>query len=70
MIFFSEFDFKRLFISKHTLLDGTYVFSKGFAQTLIILYYDLITFKFIPGIFMLINNKTQIGYEHLFLDIK
>ena len=47
IIFYSNFDFKRLYVSKHILVDGTYVFPKGFTQTVIFLYYDYITFKFI-----------------------
>ena len=70
MIFYSNFDIKRLYVSKHILIDGTYVFPKGFTQTIIFLYYDYLTFKFIPAIFILINNKTQIGYQHAFQDIK
>ena len=69
MIFFSNFDFKRLYVSKHILIDGTYVFPSGFVQTIIILYYDYIVFKFIPSIYILINNKNTIGYEHAFRDI-
>ena len=70
MIFFSNFDFKRLYVSKHILIDGTYVFPSGFVQTIIILYYDYIVFKFIPSIYILINNKITIGNEHAFRDIK
>ncbi len=70
MIFYSNFDIKRLYVSKHILIDGTYVFPKGFTQTIIFLYYDYLTFKFIPAIFILNNNKTQIGYQHAFQDIK
>ena len=31
MIFFPNFDFKRLFRTKHILLDGKYLFPKGFS---------------------------------------
>ena len=46
------------------------MFPTGFCQTLIILYYDLIIYKFIPGIYILINNKTEAGYESVFKKIK
>ena len=48
MIFYSNLDFKRLYFSKHILIDGKYVFPQGFTQTIILLNYDYITFKFIP----------------------
>ena len=68
MIFYSDFDFKRIFVSEHILVDGTFVYPSDLTQTIIILYYDIITFKFIPGIFILINNKTQID-TNMHLDI-
>ena len=70
MNFYSDFDFKRIFASEHILVEWTFVYPSGFTQTIIILYYDIIIFKFIPGIFILINNKTQLGYEHAFRYIK
>ena len=30
---------------------------------------DTILYKFIPGIFVLIKNKTGNGYQHIFRDI-
>lgn len=69
MIFFSEFDFKRVFSSEHILIDATYIFPVGFKQTIIIMYYDIILYKFIPGIYIIINNKTTIGYKEVFKDI-
>ena len=36
---------------------------------MIIMYYDTIIYRFIPGIFVLINNKTCNGYQHIFRDI-
>lgn len=66
MIFYSNFDFKRLYVSKNISIDGTYIFPKGFNQTIIILYYDYIIYKFISAVFIIMNNKTQIGYNHVF----
>ena len=37
MIFYSNFDFKRLYVSKNISIDGTYIFPKGFNQTIIII---------------------------------
>ena len=33
------------------------------------MYYDSIVFRFIPGIYILINNKIKNGYIHIFQDI-
>ena len=68
IIFFSDFDFKRMFSFVHILIDGTYIFSLEFAQPLIIMYYGIIIFKFIPELYILMNNKTTNGYIQ-FLEI-
>ena len=52
-IFYSEFVFKGLHSSEHILINCTYAFPPGFSQTLIIMYYDIIVNKFIPGIYVL-----------------
>ena len=69
IIFFIDYHFKRIFSSNHILIDCTYIFPVGYAQTMIIMYYDTIIYRFIPGIFVLINNKTSNGYQHIFRDI-
>ena len=66
MIFFSDFDIKRLTFSKHLLIDGTFIFPTDFIQTVIIMYYDEIIDKMIPGIFITINNKTEEDYKDVF----
>ena len=70
IIFFSDFDIKRFKISEHILLDGTFIYPTGFMQTIILMYYDNITDKMIPGIFIIINNKTYEGYVDCFNYIK
>lgn len=50
MIFFSDFHFKRMFSSQHILIDSTFIFPPEFVQTMIIMNYDSIVYKFIPGI--------------------
>ena len=57
-IFFTDFDIKRLIASEHLLIDGTFVYPMDYMQTIIIMYYDVIIEKMIPGIFIIINNKT------------
>jgi hypothetical protein len=59
MIFFSDFDIKRLINSEHLLVDRTFIFPIGFMQAIIIMYYDVIIEKMIPRIFIVANNKTQ-----------
>lgn len=39
-------------------------------QTIIIMYYDVIIEKMLPGIFIIINNKTEEGYQASFTYIK
>ena len=70
MIFFSDFDIKRLIKNEHLLIDGTFVKPIGFLQTIVIMYFDIIIDKMIPGIFIIINNKTYEGYYDSFLFIK
>ena len=69
-IFFTDFDIKRLIASEHLLIDGTFVYPMDYMQTIIIMYYDVIIEKMIPGIFIIINNKTLEGYKDSFTYIK
>ena len=57
IIFFIDYHFKRIFSSKHILIDCTFIFPLGYIQTMIIMYYDKILYRFIPGIFVLIITK-------------
>ena len=59
MIFFTDFDIKQLIAISHLLVDGIFMYPTGFYQTLIIMYFDVITAKMIPVIFLIINNKTE-----------
>ena len=70
MIFFSDFDIKRLINSEHLLVDRTFIFPIGFMQAIIIMYYDVIIEKMILGIFIVAINKTQEGYLDSFFYIK
>ena len=70
IIFFSDFDIKLLIISKHLLIDGTFIYPEGFMQTVIIMFYDVIIEKMIPGFFIIINNKTEEGYIDCFIYLK
>ena len=65
LIFFTELSIKRLIISENLLIDGTFTYPKGYYQTIIIMFYDPIIFKMIPGIFIAINNKTKQGYTKI-----
>ena len=69
MIFCSDYFIKKLRASKHWYIDGTWVYPKGFKQLIIILYIDDKNGKRYPGVFSLINNKTQEGYYKLFNNI-
>ena len=70
IIFFTELSIKRLIISKNLLIDGTFTYPKGYYQTIIIMFYDPLLFKIIPGIFIGFNNKTFQGYTLIFRFIR
>ena len=70
IIFFTEIMIKRIIISENLLIDGTFTFPKSFYQTIIIMFYDPICFKMIPGIFIAIKNKNLEGYNECFKYIR
>ena len=70
IIFFTDFDIKRLASSEHLLIYGIFIYPIGFMQTVIIIYFDVIIEKMIPGIFIVLNNKTEEGYYDCFNYIK
>ena len=70
IILFTESIMKRLITSENILIDGTFTYPKDFYQTIIIMFYDPICFKMIPGIFIAINNKTLEGYQEIFRYIR
>ena len=45
----------------HFYIDGTFIYSPGFQQLLVVLYYDDKKNKRYKGAFVLINNKTEVG---------
>ena len=69
ILFFSDYDIRRLIASNHVLIDGTFSFPKGFSQTIIIMYLDTIVLKMIPGVFAVTNNKCYEGYKCIFTDL-
>jgi len=69
LLFFSDFDIRRLIASGHVLIDGTFSFSKGFSQTIIVMYLDPIILKMIPSLFCIINNKSYEPYKYVFTDL-
>ena len=70
IIFISNYFIKKIREAEHIYIDGTFVYPKGFTQLIIILYYDSKADIVCPGLFGLINNKTQSGYILLFQSIK
>ena len=69
LVFFSDYDIRRLIASEHVLIDGTFSFPKGFSQTIIIMYLDTIVSKMIPGVFAVTNNKCYEVYKCIFTDL-
>ena len=69
MIFFSDYDIRRFIASEHILINGTFSYPKGYCQTIIIMYMDVIVLKMLPVIFIISNNKTYEGYKIIFEDL-
>ena len=70
IIFFKELSIMRLIISENLLINGTFTYSKGFYQLIIIIFYEPLIFKTIQDIFIVINNKTLNEYYLIFKYIK
>ena len=70
IIFISNYFIKKLRVSEHFYIDGTFVYPSGFRQLIVILFYENKRCKRYPGLFALINNKTENGYIELFKSIK
>ena len=66
IIWSSDFNILRIKKNKHFFIDGTFVRTYGFLQTIIFMYYDSITKIFAPGIFILVNTKNEISYNAIF----
>ena len=69
-IFFTEEAIKRIIISEHLLIDATFTYPNTFYETIIIMFYDPLILKMLPGIFISINNKSLNGYTECFKYIK
>ena len=63
IIWMTDFQHKKIISSKHLYIDGTFHVPKNFYQLIIILYYGELTNKRYPGVFILINSKTEIAYQ-------
>ena len=55
--YYSDFHFIIMLSSEHILVDITFIFPPEFVQTIIIMYYESIVYKFIQGIYRIITNK-------------
>lgn len=56
----------RLRQSEYLKIDSTFHYPKGYSQFLIIMYYDQILDKYIPGIFVIMNSKNEAAYDAVF----
>ena len=66
----SNFFINQLKESYHFYIDGTFIVPAEFTQVLIILYYNHKLNKKFPGCYIIINNKSEIGYINAFNDFK
>ena len=69
IIYISNYFIKKLRDSEHYYIDGTFIYPNGFKQLIVILYYEKNSLKRYPGLFALINNKTENGYKEMFKSI-
>ena len=49
--------------SEYLKIDSTFHYPKGFAQLMIIMYYDQVIDKYIPSIYIVMNSKTESTYD-------
>ena len=54
---------------KHYYIDGTFHHPPEFKQILIFMYKDIITVLKFPGIYALLNGKSEIIYDNAFNNI-
>ena len=59
----------RMRISKHYYIDATFHHQEEFKQLLIIMYKDLLTNLNIPGLYILMNGKSETHYDLVFESI-
>ena len=57
-----DYFFNRLAKSNSLSIDSTFIHTYGYIQTLIIMFLDTEINKFFPGIYILLNNKTEFIY--------
>ena len=70
VIYISDYFIKKLNKASHFYIDGTFIYPPEFKQLIVILYYDDVINKRMPGLFALINNKKENYYLYLFQRIK
>ena len=66
IIWANEENIKRIRKSKHYYLDSTFHHPREFKQLLILMYKDIITNLKIPGVYILMNGKSQDLYDIVF----
>ena len=65
-IWASESNLQRMKNSKHYFIDGTFIHTINYTQTIVVMYIDTITGLKIPGIYSLLTNKGDDDYNYLF----
>ena len=70
IIWFSDYFINRMKNSNALLIDDTFIKQLGFYQTLIIMSLDTNSNKFIPGVFILLSNKSEWIYIESLYNIK
>lgn len=62
-IWASDFLILRTRDSEYLKINSTFHYPKGFAQLMIIMYYDQVIDKYIPSIYIIMNSKNESTYD-------
>ena len=63
LLWASDYHINKMRLSNAFLFDGTFIRPYGYYQTIIIMYLEKYTKKFIPGVYILASNKTEFIYN-------
>ena len=69
IIWANEENLRRIRLSHYLFIDGTFHHPIEFKQLLIIMYHDIVSDLNIPGIYILINGKSEKFYDIAFQSV-
>ena len=57
-------------LTKHLFIDGTFHHPIGYTQLLIVIFKDIIIHEYLPGLYILLSNKSEMLYDLSFKSLK